>query len=79
MFPVFLALVPLFFVVRDLRLLGTYHGLILVYTAYSLPFTVFFPHGFFRSLPARWRGGGRRRRGPSASSSRSCCRWPSRG
>ena len=51
MFPVFLALVPLFFVVRDLRLLGTYQGLILVYTAYSLPFTVFFLHGFFRSLP----------------------------
>lgn len=52
MFPVFLALVPLFFVVRDLGLLGTYHGLILVYTAYSLPFSVFFLHGFFRSLPS---------------------------
>lgn len=51
MFPVFLALVPLFFVVRDLHLLGTYQGLILVYTAYSLPFTVFFLHGFFRTLP----------------------------
>jgi N-acetylglucosamine transport system permease protein len=51
MFPVFLALVPLFFVVRDLGMLGTYQGLILVYTAYSLPFTVFFLHGFFRSLP----------------------------
>ncbi len=51
MFPVFLALVPLFFVVRDLHLLGTFHGLILVYTAYSLPFTIFFLHGFFRSLP----------------------------
>lgn len=52
MFPVFLALVPLFFVVRDLGLLGTYQGLILVYTAYSLPFSVFFLHGFFRSLPS---------------------------
>jgi N-acetylglucosamine transport system permease protein len=51
MFPVFLALVPLFFVVRNLHLLGTFHGLILVYTAYSLPFTIFFLHGFFRSLP----------------------------
>lgn len=52
MFPVFLALVPLFFVVRDLQLLGTLHGLILVYTAYSLPFTIFFLTGFFRSLPS---------------------------
>lgn len=51
MFPVFLALVPLFFVVRDLNLLGTYHGLMLVFTAYSLPFSVFFLYGFFRSLP----------------------------
>ncbi|RZU53739.1 N-acetylglucosamine transport system permease protein [Krasilnikovia cinnamomea] len=51
MFPVFLALVPLFFVVRDLGLLGTLPGLMLVYTAYSLPFTVFFLTAFFRTLP----------------------------
>ena len=52
MFPVFLALVPLFFVVRNLQLLGTLHGLILVYTAYSLPFTIFFLTSFFRTLPS---------------------------
>ena len=51
MFPVFLALVPLFFVVRNLGLLGTLPGLILVYAAYSLPFTVFFLTAFFRTLP----------------------------
>ncbi|MEU4793208.1 carbohydrate ABC transporter permease [Micromonospora tulbaghiae] len=51
MFPVFLALVPLFFVVRSVGLLGTWPGLILVYTAYSLPFTVFFLTAFFRTLP----------------------------
>ncbi|HEX6150899.1 carbohydrate ABC transporter permease [Nocardioides sp.] len=51
MFPVFLALVPLFFVVQGLGMLSTYHGLILVYVAYSLPFTVFFMHAFFRTLP----------------------------
>ncbi|MEH1164067.1 carbohydrate ABC transporter permease [Micromonospora sp. CPCC 205539] len=50
-FPVFLALVPLFFVVAQLGLLGTYPGLILVYTAYAVPFTVFFLHAFFRTLP----------------------------
>ncbi len=51
MFPVFLAIVPLFFVVENLGMLSTYQGLILVYVAYSLPFTVFFMHAFFRTLP----------------------------
>jgi N-acetylglucosamine transport system permease protein len=50
-FPVFLALVPLFFVVRNLGLLNSHVGLILVYIAYSLPFTVFFLAAFFRTLP----------------------------
>jgi N-acetylglucosamine transport system permease protein len=50
-FPIFLALVPLFFVVRNLGMLGTYQGIILVYIAYSLPFTVFFLSAFFRTLP----------------------------
>ncbi|GIG92871.1 carbohydrate ABC transporter permease [Plantactinospora endophytica] len=51
MFPVFLALVPLFFVVRNAGLFNTWTGLILVYAAYSLPFTVFFMTAFFRTLP----------------------------
>ena len=51
MFPVFLALVPLFFLVQDLHMTATYQGLILVYIAYSLPFTIFFLTGFFRTLP----------------------------
>jgi N-acetylglucosamine transport system permease protein len=51
LFPVFLALVPLFFVVQKFGLLGTHLGLILVYIAYSLPFTVFFMAAFFRTLP----------------------------
>ncbi|WP_436499035.1 carbohydrate ABC transporter permease [Actinokineospora sp. HUAS TT18] len=50
-FPVFLALVPLFFVVKNVGLLDTHTGLILVYIAYSLPFTVFFIAAFFRTLP----------------------------
>ncbi|MDG4788456.1 carbohydrate ABC transporter permease [Micromonospora sp. WMMD1102] len=51
MFPVFLALVPLFFVVRNVGLFNSWTGLILVYAAYSLPFTVFFLSAFFRTLP----------------------------
>lgn len=50
-FPVFLALVPLFFIVRNLGLLNTHTGLVLVYIAYSLPFTVFFLCAFFKTLP----------------------------
>ena len=52
MFPVFLALVPLYFLVNDLNMLATYQGLILVYIAYSLPFTIFFLTAFFKTLPA---------------------------
>ena len=66
-FPIFLALVPLFFVLRDFPLfqlwgqlignddqglLGTHTGLILTYIAWSLPFTVFFLCAFFKTLPA---------------------------
>ncbi|MFJ4620155.1 carbohydrate ABC transporter permease [Streptomyces sp. NPDC088812] len=50
-FPIMLALVPLFYVVDTMGLLNTLHGLILVYIAYSLPFTVFFLTAFFRTLP----------------------------
>jgi N-acetylglucosamine transport system permease protein len=50
-FPPFLAIVPLFFVVKNFGLLNTHTGLILVYIAYSLPFTVFFLSAFFKTLP----------------------------
>lgn len=52
LFPIFMALVPLFFLVRDLGMLNTIHGLVLVYVAYSLPFTIFFLTGFFKTLPS---------------------------
>jgi N-acetylglucosamine transport system permease protein len=50
-FPIFLALVPLYFVTNALGLLDTYQGLILVYVAFSLSFTTFFLTNFFRTLP----------------------------
>lgn len=52
MFPVFLGLVPLRFLMTDLNLYNTYHGLAMVYIAYSLPFTIFFMSGFFKTLPS---------------------------
>jgi N-acetylglucosamine transport system permease protein len=50
-FPTFMALSPLFYILKGFNLLGTFTGLILVYIAYSLPFTVFFLAAFFKSLP----------------------------
>lgn len=60
-FPVFLAIVPLFLLLRDLRLdlgvatigplLNTQPGLVVVYVAFALPFTVFFLYPFFKRLP----------------------------
>ncbi len=53
LFPVFLALMPLFALINNLGLLNTYIGLIIVYIAYSLPFTIFFLTGFFKTLPSQ--------------------------
>ncbi|HEX6325678.1 MAG TPA: carbohydrate ABC transporter permease [Jiangellaceae bacterium] len=59
-FPVFLALVPLFFIVQKTENipvvgqflgLSSYVSLALVYAAFSLPFTIFFLTAFFRTLP----------------------------
>lgn len=50
-FPVFLAIVPLFFVLQSLGLLNSLPGLILTYAAFAFPFTVFFLFSFFKSLP----------------------------
>lgn len=51
MFPIILALVPLYFIMEFLHLRNTFHGLVLVYIAFSFPFTVFFLYGFFKTLP----------------------------
>lgn len=49
--PIVVAMVPLYGVLRSMQLLSTYQGLIAVYVAFALPFTVFFLMSFFRSLP----------------------------
>jgi len=50
-FPIFLAIVPLFLTLRNIGLLITLPGLTMTYVAFALPFTVFFLHSFFGSLP----------------------------
>ena len=49
--PVQLILIPLYLMYLDIHLNDTLIGLILVYTAVSLPFTILVLTGFFRSLP----------------------------
>jgi raffinose/stachyose/melibiose transport system permease protein len=51
-FPAKLALVPLFIQLRDMGLLNSHLGLILVYAAGAIPAAVFIMTGFFRALPA---------------------------
>jgi N-acetylglucosamine transport system permease protein len=50
-FPIFLAIVPLFFTLKNFGILNTLPGLIITYVAFALPFTVFFLFSFFRALP----------------------------
>lgn len=49
--PNMLLLVPLFFLLNDLRLRNSLIGLALVYTAVSIPFSIFLISGFFKNLP----------------------------
>jgi len=51
MVPIRLAIIPLFIMMRDLRLLDTVWSLILVYAASGLPSAIFILTGFFRTLP----------------------------
>ncbi|MEQ4207668.1 carbohydrate ABC transporter permease [Actinopolymorpha sp. B9G3] len=50
-FPLFLAIVPLVKVTQNLGLQQSFLGLIIVYVAFSLPFSIFFLTAFFASLP----------------------------
>ena len=51
MVPLKLAIIPLFIQMRDLNLLDSRLGLVVIYTAMGLPSTVFIMTGFLRTLP----------------------------
>jgi raffinose/stachyose/melibiose transport system permease protein len=50
-FPIQLAVVPLYVAMRHLHLVGTYLGMILLWTGLLMPLTVFLYAGFVRALP----------------------------
>jgi ABC-type glycerol-3-phosphate transport system permease component len=49
--PLQLIMIPLFVLLAQFRLANTLQGLILVYVAVSIPFTILLLSGFFRTLP----------------------------
>lgn len=51
MFPAIVTAVPLFLMMRDVQLLNTRAALIIVHTAFNLPFVVWMMRGFFADLP----------------------------
>ena len=51
MLPPIVTIVPLFLMLREVRLLNSLAGLVLVYTAFNLPFVVWMMRGFFEEVP----------------------------
>lgn len=50
--PIFVVLTPLYQIMQQLHLLDTFTGIVLAYTAITMPFAVFFFAGFLRAVPA---------------------------
>lgn len=50
-FPVILIIIPLFIILRDMRLTDTLMGLILVYTTFTMPFALWMLQGFVAAIP----------------------------
>ncbi|WP_037858623.1 carbohydrate ABC transporter permease [Streptomyces sp. NRRL S-340] len=51
-FPFVLLIIPLFLVLRNLRLIDSLAGLVLVYVVWSLPFALWMLTGYVRAVPA---------------------------
>jgi len=49
--PVQLVMVPLFFIMKELSILNSYFGIILVHTVFGLPWLTFFLRNFFMAMP----------------------------
>ncbi|MEO8027803.1 MAG: carbohydrate ABC transporter permease [Bryobacteraceae bacterium] len=51
MLPPIVTIVPLFLMLRELRLLNSLAALVVVYTAFNLPFVIWMMRGFFAEVP----------------------------
>ena len=52
MFPHILLVIPLFLIFQQLGLFNTHAALIIAYTSFALPFTIWLLRGFFEAIPA---------------------------
>ncbi len=50
-FPVILIIIPLFVILREVRLVDTLAGLVLVYTTFTMPFALWMLQGFVAAIP----------------------------
>ncbi len=51
MFPPIVTIIPLFLMMRDMRLLNQIPALVIVYTGFNLPFVIWMMRSFFEELP----------------------------
>jgi multiple sugar transport system permease protein len=51
MFPLILIIIPLFLLLRDLKLTDTHTGLVLVYIVWALPFVLWMLYAYVRGIP----------------------------
>lgn len=51
MLPPIVTIIPIFLIFKELQLLNTYLGMIIVYTGFTLPFTVWMMRAFVREVP----------------------------
>ncbi|MCP8938559.1 carbohydrate ABC transporter permease [Alsobacter sp. SYSU M60028] len=51
MFPHILLVIPMFIIMQRMGLLNTHAALIIAYTSFSLPFTIWMLRGFFEAIP----------------------------
>ena len=51
MFPLILIIIPLFLLLRDLKLTNSHIGLVLVYVVWALPFILFMLYTYVRAIP----------------------------
>jgi len=50
--PCSLTIIPTFLLMRDLHLINSHFGLLLVYTGWNVPFAVFVLNGYFKTIPS---------------------------
>jgi multiple sugar transport system permease protein len=54
MLPPVVVIIPIFLLYRNLNLIDTYQGMIILYTTFNLPFTVWMMKGFLDEIPREY-------------------------